>query len=192
VCIWQYILQNYNYKLHFQNLSIYHILHVSIGTLAAENLDVCTACDPWDSNIHLTMGKDRRSRTWIYILRFSFPRRRRLQQQQEDGESQNMFSWTGWMDGKSFTNTTSFTICNTYYGTCWVQAIVLGERGERCVCVCVCDGLIGFTQVFWMGRVKWAQALVVPSTFHNRMVIMICTMGQVDCETNWLGQVCGR
>jgi hypothetical protein len=23
VCIWQYILQNYNYKLHFQNLSIY-------------------------------------------------------------------------------------------------------------------------------------------------------------------------
>jgi hypothetical protein len=25
VCIWQYILQNYNYKLHFQNLSIYHI-----------------------------------------------------------------------------------------------------------------------------------------------------------------------
>jgi hypothetical protein len=29
VCIWRYILQNYNYKLHFQNLSIYHILHVS-------------------------------------------------------------------------------------------------------------------------------------------------------------------
>jgi hypothetical protein len=25
VCIWRYILQNYNYKLHFQNLSIYHI-----------------------------------------------------------------------------------------------------------------------------------------------------------------------
>jgi hypothetical protein len=25
VCIWWYILQNYNYKLHFQNLSIYHI-----------------------------------------------------------------------------------------------------------------------------------------------------------------------
>jgi hypothetical protein len=47
VCIWLYILQNYNYKLHFQNLSTYHIPHVSIGTLAAENLDVCTACDPW-------------------------------------------------------------------------------------------------------------------------------------------------
>ncbi len=26
VCIWWYILQNYNYKLHLQNLSIYHIL----------------------------------------------------------------------------------------------------------------------------------------------------------------------
>jgi hypothetical protein len=43
VCIWRYILQNYNYKL--QNLSIYHIPHVSMGTLAAENHDVCTACD---------------------------------------------------------------------------------------------------------------------------------------------------
>jgi hypothetical protein len=58
VCIWWYILQNYNYKLHFQNLSIYHIPHVFIGTLAPENLDVCTACDPWDSNIQLTMVKD--------------------------------------------------------------------------------------------------------------------------------------
>jgi hypothetical protein len=60
VCIWQYILQNYNYKLHFQNLSIYRIPHVFIGTLAVENLDVCTACDPWDSNIQLTMVKDQR------------------------------------------------------------------------------------------------------------------------------------
>jgi hypothetical protein len=60
VCIWRYILQNYNYKLHFQNLSIYHIPHVSIGTLAAENFDVCIACDPWDSNIQLTMVKDQR------------------------------------------------------------------------------------------------------------------------------------
>ncbi len=51
VCIWRYILQNYNYKLHFQNLSIYHILHVSIRTLTAENLDVCIAYDLWDSNI---------------------------------------------------------------------------------------------------------------------------------------------
>jgi hypothetical protein len=32
VCTWRYILQNYNYKLHFQNLSIYHIPHVSMGT----------------------------------------------------------------------------------------------------------------------------------------------------------------
>ncbi len=51
VCIWRYILQNYNYKLHFQNLSIYHILHVSIKTLAAENLDVCIACDSWNNNM---------------------------------------------------------------------------------------------------------------------------------------------
>jgi hypothetical protein len=51
VCIWQYILQNYNYKLHFQNLFIYDILHVSIKTLAAKNLDVCTACDLWDNYI---------------------------------------------------------------------------------------------------------------------------------------------
>jgi len=58
VCIWQYILQNYYYKLHFQNLFIYDIPHVSIGTLTAENLDVYTTCDPWDNNIHLTMGVD--------------------------------------------------------------------------------------------------------------------------------------
>jgi hypothetical protein len=64
------------------------------------------------------MGKDRSfcCHTWICILRFSFPRRRRLLLQQEDGESQNTFSWTGWMmgwmDGKSFTTTMSFTICN--------------------------------------------------------------------------------
>jgi hypothetical protein len=54
-------------------------------------------------------------RTWIYISRFLFPRRRRLLLQ-EDGESQNTFSWTGWMmvrmDGKSFTITTPFTIYN--------------------------------------------------------------------------------
>jgi hypothetical protein len=37
----------------------YHIPHVSILTLAAENLDVCTACDPWDNNIQLTMVKGR-------------------------------------------------------------------------------------------------------------------------------------
>jgi hypothetical protein len=47
VCVYLMVhIQNYNYKLHFQNLSIYHIPHVSMGTLAAENLDVCTTCDP--------------------------------------------------------------------------------------------------------------------------------------------------
>jgi hypothetical protein len=65
VCIWWYILQNYNYKLHFQNLSIYHIPNVFIGTLATENLDVCTACDPWDSNIQLTMVKDWRRQIYL-------------------------------------------------------------------------------------------------------------------------------
>ncbi len=64
VCIWRYILQNYNYKLHFQNLSIYHIPHVFIRTLAIENLDVCIACDLWDSNIQLTMVKDRRQQIY--------------------------------------------------------------------------------------------------------------------------------
>ncbi len=56
VCIWRYILQNYNYKLHFQNLFTF------LGTLAAENFAVYTACDLWDNNIQLTMVKDRRSR----------------------------------------------------------------------------------------------------------------------------------
>jgi hypothetical protein len=60
VCIWRYILQSYNYKLHFQNLFIYDIPHVSIRTLATENLDVYLACDPWDSNIQMTMGIDQR------------------------------------------------------------------------------------------------------------------------------------
>jgi hypothetical protein len=68
VCIWRYILQNYNYKLHFQNLSIYHIPHVSIGTLAVENLDVCTACDMWDNNIQLTMVKDWRQQRYPNIV----------------------------------------------------------------------------------------------------------------------------
>jgi len=67
VCIWWYILHNYNYKLHFQNLFIYDIPHVSIGTLAAENLDVCIACDLWDSNIQLTMGIDWRRQIYPNI-----------------------------------------------------------------------------------------------------------------------------
>jgi hypothetical protein len=67
VCVyfWRYILQNYNYKLHFQNLSIYHILHVSIGTFVAENFDVCIACDSWNSNIQLTMVKDWKRQIYV-------------------------------------------------------------------------------------------------------------------------------
>ncbi len=46
VCVYLTVhITNYNYKLHFQNLCTYHIPHVSIGTLVAKNLDVCTACD---------------------------------------------------------------------------------------------------------------------------------------------------
>ncbi len=37
-------------------------------TMAAQNLDVCTACDPWDSNIHLTMVKDRRLGPGMRVL----------------------------------------------------------------------------------------------------------------------------
>jgi len=68
VYIWRYILQNYYYKLHFQNLFIYDILHVSIGTLATENLDVCTASDLWDSNIQLNMGIDQRQQIYPNLV----------------------------------------------------------------------------------------------------------------------------
>jgi hypothetical protein len=140
VCIWRYILQNYNYKLHFQNLSIYHIWHVFIGTLAAENLDVCIACDPWDSNIQLTMVKDRRRQIYPKChsnrnLRgappgagHAFPRQWHMPRW--GGViylCQGFFpcimpSMDGWQDGwmdewmekaSRKTTTTSFTICNT-------------------------------------------------------------------------------
>jgi len=68
VYIWWYILQNYNYKLHVENLFIYDIPHVSLGTLAAENLDVCIASDPWDSNIQLTMGIDQRQQIYPNVV----------------------------------------------------------------------------------------------------------------------------
>jgi hypothetical protein len=114
VCIWRYILQNYNYKLHFQDLSIYHIPHVSTGTLATENLDVCTACDLWDTADH-----GRRLETGAG---HAFPRQRHMRRK---GGGVYLFlpgfsslydaihGWvTGRMDGKSFTTTRSFTICN--------------------------------------------------------------------------------
>jgi hypothetical protein len=52
----------------FQNLFIYDIPHVSIGILAAENLDVCIAYDPWDSNMQLTMEIDRRQQIYPNIV----------------------------------------------------------------------------------------------------------------------------
>jgi hypothetical protein len=126
VCIWRYILQNYNYKLHFQNLSIYHSPHALIGTLAAENLDVCTACDPWDSNIQLTMVKDRRLQiypkchsnrkvTMILIYQnlggappgagHAFPRQRHMHKGGLFISVRVFFPvWCHpWMDGKNFT-----------------------------------------------------------------------------------------
>ncbi len=116
MCIWRYILQNYNYKLHFQNLSTYHIPHVSIETLAAENLDVCTTCDSWDSNMQLTMVKDQRPGPGMPFLDSDTC---------AEGGGGYLFMpgfssvydaihwWmTGRMDGKSFTTTMSFTICN--------------------------------------------------------------------------------
>jgi hypothetical protein len=46
VCIWRYILQNYNYRLHFQNLSIYHIARIFLGEfifiVSTWNLFFCT------------------------------------------------------------------------------------------------------------------------------------------------------
>ncbi len=130
VCIWRYILQNYNYKLHFQNLSIYHISPVSMGTLAAENLDVCPACDPWDSNIQLTMVKDRRPGPGMPFL-----------DSDTCAEGGYLFlpgfsslynAIHGWMtrrmDGKSFTTTTSFTICN--YNRWWEKIIIPNFKKE--------------------------------------------------------------
>ncbi len=63
VCIWWYILQNYNYKLHFQNLSLYTTFHMyppGPWPLKILMFALLVTCDQWDSNIQLTMGKDRR------------------------------------------------------------------------------------------------------------------------------------
>jgi hypothetical protein len=52
----------------FQNLSIYDISHVFVETLAAKNLDVCTACDLWNNNIQLTIVKDRRWQIYPNVI----------------------------------------------------------------------------------------------------------------------------
>ncbi len=106
-------ITNYNYKLHFQNLSTYHIPHVSIGTLAAENRDVCTACDPWDSNIQLTMVKDPRLGPGMPFLDMCKGGVIYFCQSFLPCMMPSMDGWRdGWMDAKSFTTTTSLTICN--------------------------------------------------------------------------------
>jgi len=61
VCIWRYILQNYNYKLHFQNLSIYHISHVFIGTLVKDRRRIAKTaktlpCCAMSACIHFCMS----------------------------------------------------------------------------------------------------------------------------------------
>jgi hypothetical protein len=43
-------------------------LHVFIETLAAENFDVCTACDPRDNNIQLTTVKDQRRQIYPNVV----------------------------------------------------------------------------------------------------------------------------
>jgi len=135
VCIWWYILQNYNYKLHFQNLFIYHIPHVFIETLADENLDVCTACDPWDSNMQLTMVTEWRWQN-IKVLAVpllgaghAFPKQQhmckgggylflpRFFSLYDTIHGWMMGRMDGWMDEShektsQKTTTTSFTICN--------------------------------------------------------------------------------
>jgi hypothetical protein len=58
-----------SFYFFFRNyLFIYDIPHVSIGTLAAENLDVCATCDPWNSNIQLTMGIDWRRQIYPNVV----------------------------------------------------------------------------------------------------------------------------
>jgi hypothetical protein len=49
-------------------LYIPHSACIHQTLLAAENLDVCTACDPWDSNIQLTMVRDRRWQIYPNIV----------------------------------------------------------------------------------------------------------------------------
>ncbi len=137
---------------------IYHIPHVSIRTLAAENLDVCTACDLWDSNIQLTMGKDRKWQIYVGFVAdidikilgvpllaagHAFPRQRHMRKggcylflpgclSLYDA----IHGWmTGWMDGWKASRkmtTTSFTICNTFCPHFWAknmqQTMVLDWR----------------------------------------------------------------
>ncbi len=156
VCIWQYILQNYNYKLHFQNLSIYHILHVFI---VFENLDVCTACDPWDSNIQLTMVKDRRWQIYpvadidIKILGVPSPRLGMPFLDNDTCAEAGVIylchgflpceRMDGWMDrscekASRKTITTSFTICNMtlHINIGWrkVKICKFGSRKWFCHC----------------------------------------------------------
>jgi hypothetical protein len=65
VCVFDGTYYKITTTNYISKTSIYHIPHVSIRTLANENLDVCTACDLWDSNIQLTMGKDRRWQIYV-------------------------------------------------------------------------------------------------------------------------------
>jgi hypothetical protein len=65
VCVFDCTYYKITTTNYISKTSIYYILHVSIETLATENLDVCTACDPWDSNIPLTMGKDQRQQIYV-------------------------------------------------------------------------------------------------------------------------------
>jgi hypothetical protein len=129
VYIWRYILQNYNYK----PLYISH----SMGTLAAENLDVCSACDLWDSNIQRPWEKTGDGKYMLGLLliliskswgcpppgaRHAFPRQRHMGRGGVIYYCQRFLPcmmpsmdvwWDEWIEKASRkTTTTSFTICN--------------------------------------------------------------------------------
>ncbi len=127
VCIWRYILQNYDYKLHFQNLSIYHIPHVSIRTWPLKFLMFALLVT---QQIYVGFVAD----IDIKILgvgpppppgaRHGFPRQRHMRREEVIFFCQgflpcmmpSMDGWQeGWMHGwkaSRKTTTTSFTICN--------------------------------------------------------------------------------
>ncbi len=103
------------------------------GTLAAENLDVCSACDPWDTNTQLTMVKDGRPGAG-----HAFPRQQHMRRRGGylflPGFSSLYDAIHGWMtrrmDGKSFMTTMSsitmsFIICNASFNRWRVWFLVV-------------------------------------------------------------------
>jgi hypothetical protein len=141
VCIWRYILQNYNYKLHFQNLSIYDIPHVSVGTLWLLKIlmfallmthETARYNWPWEktgnSKYMLGLLLILISKSWGCPPGAGHPFPRQWHMRRGEGDAIYLFlpgfsslydaihGWMmGWMDGwkaSRKTTTRSFTICN--------------------------------------------------------------------------------